>query len=136
MNIKDISSKLNKKTVKFKKVIMKKEQVVSLVRHLLSVAGGLALAYGLANSELIANISGVVLGLVALIWSVKEKTATLAQIGGVTRQLLTFVGGFLVLKGILTPEKLEATIAGIVALLPVILGQLDKISSQPEKPKP
>lgn len=115
---------------------MKKEQVISLVRHLLSVLGGLALAYGLANSELIANVSGVVLGLTALIWSFKEKTATIEQIGGVVRQTLTFIGGFLVLKGILTPGKVEATIGGIIALLPVILGQLDKIPSAPEEPKP
>lgn len=113
---------------------MKKEQVISIVRHVLSVVGGLLLAYGIGQEVLFANISGVVLGLVSLIWSIKEKSATLSQAGGVIRQVLTFVGGFLIAKGVLTPEKLEATIGGIVALLPVILGQFDKIPTDPTTP--
>lgn len=106
---------------------MSKDQVISIVRHVLSVVGGLLLAYGVAQDSLITNVSGVVLGLVSIIWSIKDKTATLDQISGVIRQVLTFAGGFLVLKGVLTPEKLEATIGGVIALLPVILGQFDKI---------
>jgi len=112
---------------------MKKEQVISIVRHVLSVVGGLLLAYGIGQEVLFANFSGVVLGLVSLVWSIKDKTATISQTAGVIRQVLTFVGGFLILKGLLTPEKLEATIGALVALLPVILGQFDKIPSTPSE---
>lgn len=108
---------------------MKQEQVISIVRHVLSVIGGVLLAYGIGQEVLFANITGVVLGLISLVWSIKYKTATISMVSGVIRQVLTFVGGFLVLKGILTPEKLEAAIGGIVALLPVILGQFDKINT-------
>jgi len=112
---------------------MKQEQVISIVRHVLSVIGGLLLAYGIGQEVLFANVTGVVLGLISLVWSIKDKTATISQIGGVIRQTLTFVGGFLILKGILTPEKLEATIGAIVALLPVLLGQFDKIPTEENK---
>jgi hypothetical protein len=75
---------------------MNKEQITSLVRHLLSIVGGFLLMKGITDSATIEVGSGVLLGLISLYWSIKEKTATSDMIAGVIRQTLSFIGGFLV----------------------------------------
>ena len=68
---------------------MNKEQITSLVRHLLSIVGGFLLMKGITDSATIEAGSGVLLGLISLYWSIKEKTATSDMIAGVVGLLFT-----------------------------------------------
>lgn len=51
----------------------RKEEVMGLVRHILSAGGSLLLANGVVEESLMAEISGAVIALVALGWSVFDK---------------------------------------------------------------
>lgn len=106
---------------------MTKEQVFSLIRHILSAVGGILVGKGLLDDSTLTTIVGAVIALVGLIWSIIDHTYTLGSVEGVVRQILTALGGFLVFKGIIKPEQVETWVAVILALLPIILGQTDKL---------
>lgn len=52
---------------------MKKEQVLGIVRHVLTFVGGILITKGLIDEALSMEIIGGVIGLTGTIWSVVEK---------------------------------------------------------------
>jgi hypothetical protein len=56
--------------MKFK---LTKEQVLGIVRHTMTFVGGILIAKGLIDEEVVTEITGAVLTLVGGIWSVVEK---------------------------------------------------------------
>lgn len=52
---------------------MKKEQFLSIVRHLVSAFGGIATVKGWGNDELILQLSGTIMMLASVIWGVASK---------------------------------------------------------------
>ncbi len=52
---------------------MKKEQILGIVRHVLTFAGGLLVAKGLATEALAQEIIGATITLIGGIWSIIEK---------------------------------------------------------------
>jgi hypothetical protein len=56
---------------------MKKEQVLGIVRHVLTFVGGIVVMKGLATDSMVQEIVGTALTLVGSIWSVvaKQKVA-------------------------------------------------------------
>lgn len=111
---------------------MTQEKLMSLVRHIMSIGAGLLVSYGIGNDVLFADIAGMVLALISFVWSIKEQTYTVGKIEAFVRQALTFVGGFLTNKAWLTPDKIELWVSAVVAILPVILGNLDKNWGDPK----
>ncbi len=53
---------------------MKKEQILGLVRHILTIAGGAIAAQGIGDEALIEQTIGVILAGTGLVWSWFEKT--------------------------------------------------------------
>lgn len=51
-----------------------KEQVLGIVRHLLTFVGGAVVAKGVINESQLFELSGAVATLIGSIWSVVEKT--------------------------------------------------------------
>lgn len=49
---------------------MNRDQVLGIVRHILTFGGGFVVAKGYANAELIATMVGAVITLVGGIWSI------------------------------------------------------------------
>jgi hypothetical protein len=49
---------------------MKKEQVLGLVRHLLTIGGGIAINRGIADETLVTEIIGGILTFVGIAWSI------------------------------------------------------------------
>lgn len=109
---------------------MSREQLFSAIRHLLSAVGGYLLLKGLDGS-FIEQGSGIVLGIIALVWSFKDKTATSSAVGGVLRQIATFVGGIFIAKGKLDPAELDTYLGILTALIPLLLAKLDRNSTTP-----
>ena len=54
---------------------MKKEQILGLVRHILTFGGGYVIAKGLISESNLNEILGSVMGLIGSIWSVQQKKA-------------------------------------------------------------
>jgi hypothetical protein len=50
-----------------------KEQILGLVRHILTFAGGLAVAKGLVDENSMLELIGAVVGLIGSVWSVASK---------------------------------------------------------------
>lgn len=55
------------------KLKLTKEQVLGIVRHTMTFVGGILIAKGLIDEEIVTEITGAVLTLVGGIWSVVEK---------------------------------------------------------------
>ena len=53
---------------------MKKEQVLGIIRHVLTFAGGILVAKGLASEALSQELVGATITLIGGIWSIIEKT--------------------------------------------------------------
>lgn len=54
---------------------MKKEQVLGIVRHILTFVGGIAIAKGIIDETVFTELSGGLLTLIGAIWSVVSKNA-------------------------------------------------------------
>jgi hypothetical protein len=52
---------------------MKKEQVLGIVRHILTFAGGILVAKGIATDALSQELIGAVITLIGGIWSIVSK---------------------------------------------------------------
>lgn len=52
---------------------MKKEQILGIVRHILTFAGGLLIADGLATEALTQELIGAIMTIVGGIWSIVVK---------------------------------------------------------------
>jgi hypothetical protein len=52
---------------------MKKEQVLGIVRHILTFAGGLLVLKGYGDAALIEEGSGALISLIGVVWSVLSK---------------------------------------------------------------
>jgi hypothetical protein len=107
---------------------MTKENLLSLVRHVVSIVGGILVARGLANDSVVLEATGAVVAIVAIIWSIKDHTYDLGSLEGAIRQLGTAVAAYLAFKG---KGDLAATVTSwvgiLLVLLTTILGQTDKL---------
>jgi hypothetical protein len=52
---------------------MKKEQVLSIVRHSLTFVGGLLITKGYIDDQQLTELSGAIVSLVGLVWSIWKK---------------------------------------------------------------
>ena len=52
---------------------MKKEQIIGIIRHILTFAGGVIIAKGLANDAVILELIGSVTTLIGGVWSIVDK---------------------------------------------------------------
>jgi hypothetical protein len=52
---------------------LNKEQILGIVRHSLTFAGGMLVVFGIVEEGIISEITGSLITLVGLIWSVIDK---------------------------------------------------------------
>jgi uncharacterized membrane protein YphA (DoxX/SURF4 family) len=95
---------------------MTKENLLSLVRHVVSIVGGILVARGLANDSVVLEATGAVVAIVAIIWSIKDHTYDLGSLEGAIRQLGTAVAA-----------TVTSWVGILLVLLTTILGQTDKL---------
>ena len=107
---------------------MTKEQIYAIIRLLLSALGSYLLGHNLfgntIDNSILTQITGCVLGLVSVIWSIAEKNVLTEQIEGAVRQSITFIGGLLVSSGKLSAASLDSWLGILVIILPFILSRL------------
>jgi len=96
------------------------DQVMGLIRHLLTVVGMYMAMKGIFPSEIANEIVGFGLTVAALVWSFRAKTATYDMVMGAIRHALTIVGMYLVFKGTFAGEFVNEAIGMIMSLLAMI----------------
>jgi hypothetical protein len=52
---------------------MKKEQILSIVRHSMTFIGGLLITKGYIDDAQLAEISGAIVSLISIVWSILDK---------------------------------------------------------------
>lgn len=53
---------------------MNSDQILGIVRHLLTTLGGMAIANGFLNSNQVTDAVGAIMALVGIGWSIRQKT--------------------------------------------------------------
>ena len=59
--------------IKNKIIIMNKDQVLGLVRHILTFGGGILVAKGLASDAMSTELIGSLISVVGIVWSIVSK---------------------------------------------------------------
>lgn len=113
---------------------MKQSNLFGIIRAILSVAGAFLLGKNLfgqpIDESLWQEITGVIMGLIAMVWTFMDKTITLEGFQGILRQSITFIGGLLVASGKLSAEALATWLGIILALAGPIYAWLSKTKSK------
>lgn len=111
---------------------MNTQQLGAAVRTLLMVIGSYFLGktfFGLPIDQVLwQQIAGIAFTIGALLWSVFSKTLTAERWQGAIRQAITFIGGLLLARGVVTAEVWQSILAVIVAVLPFVQSYQSKVS--------
>ena len=109
---------------------MTQSSVLSLIRTLLTLAGAYLFGknfFGLPLDEVLwQEIVGIGLGVIAIIWSVFDKTITGEVWQGVVRHVITFASGILVAKGIVDAATIQVIIAALAGIFPWLQSTLQR----------
>lgn len=102
----------------------------SIVRGLLTAIGSFLVGKNIFGHDVDASlwqeIAGIVMAVVSTVWGIRDKTAGVEMIQSTIRQVLTFAGGFLIAAGYITGNNLEAILALIPVILPIVQSHLSR----------
>lgn len=107
-----------------------KENILSLLRTLLTFAGTFLIGHSLLNQPITSDVWDMIIGVSSAafgtIWGIADKTATWDMIESGIRSVLIGAGGFLVTAGLLKDETLQAVIGLITPVLAFIQSSMSK----------
>lgn len=105
-------------------------EILGIVRSLLSAIGAFMLGLNLFGTQITESwwqeAIGVILVIMGIVWSIKDKIATIEMIQGAMRQVITFLGGIALTAGWVTEKTLLAVIGLITAVIPVFQGYFSR----------
>lgn len=115
---------------------MTSEQLNSLIRTVLTLIGAFLTGGGIhyffgtvIDTAYWQEISGIILAIVSVVWSIVSKTLDIEKLEGTIRQVVTFICGILIARGLLTSQTGMAVIAFVGAIIPLIQSYLSKKKS-------
>ncbi len=112
---------------------MNKETVFTLIRTLLTSVGVFLIGKNFLGSPIDQSVwqmlVGVIMAGVSVIWGIMDKTIGLEMLQSFIRSAIVGLGGLLVAKGSMTPEKLESILGIVLAVLPLIYSILSRKKS-------
>lgn len=116
---------------------MKQDQLSSFIRTVLTLVGAFLTSGGLhyffghvIDPAYWQEISGVVLALFSIGWSVSTKIVDVEKLQGLVRQVVTFICGILVAHGLLNEQTSLAVLAFIGSMTPYVQAGLDRMKNQ------
>lgn len=109
---------------------MTKERFLSILRILLTLAGSFIVFNDTFNNQLWSIISGLLMTGASVVWAIFDKTVTEEMWQTFLRQVLVFIAGFLLAKGILNDQAYQEVLALILVLLPAAQGSLSTNKSR------
>lgn len=106
---------------------MKIEQINSLLRTIMTLIGAFLTGGGLhyffghtIDAAYWEEITGIILTIVSIVWSISTKVVDIEKLQGSVRQVVTFICGILVAKGLLNDQTGAAVIAFIGSIIPYL----------------
>lgn len=104
-----------------------------IIRTLLSAFGAFLVGKNLfghaVDQSYLQEVIGLVMGVISVIWSIVDKSATVEMVQGGLRQAITFIGGLLVGAGTITGQTLDSVLGIITAIGPFIQGYLARVKN-------
>jgi hypothetical protein len=112
---------------------MNKETVFTLIRTLLTSVGVFLIGKNFMGSPIDQSLwqmlVGIAMSAVSVIWGIMDKTVGLEMLQSFIRSAIVGLGGLLVAKGTMTPEKLESILGIVLAVLPLVYSILSRKKS-------
>lgn len=126
---------------------MNKETIFTLLRTVLVSVGVFLVGKNFLGSPIDAvmweMLVGIAMSGLAVLWGILDKDLPIEMLQSFIRSAIVGLGGLLVAKGSLSPEKLESILGIVLAILPFIYSVISRKKSdaivegavQPEKLK-
>jgi hypothetical protein len=112
---------------------MNKETVFTLIRTLLTSVGVFLIGKNFMGSPIDQSVwqmlVGVIMAGVSVVWGIMDKTIGIEMLQSFIRSAIVGLGGLLVAKGSLSPEKLESILGIVLAVLPLVYSILSRKKS-------
>jgi len=112
---------------------MNKETVFTLIRTLLTSVGVFLIGKNFMGSSIDQSIwqmlVGIIMAGVSVVWGILDKTVGLEMLQSFIRSLIVGLGGLLVARGTMTPEKVESILGIALAVLPLVYSILSRKKS-------
>jgi hypothetical protein len=112
---------------------MNKETVFTLIRTLLTSVGVFLIGKNFLGAPIDQSVwqmlVGIIMSATSVIWGVMDKTIGLEMLQSFIRSAIVGLGGLLVAKGSLSPEKLESILGIVLAILPLVYSILSRKKS-------
>jgi hypothetical protein len=112
---------------------MNKETVFTLLRTLLTSFGVFLIGKNFLGSPIDQStwqmLVGVVISFGSVLWGIMDKTIGLEMLQSFIRSAVVGLGGLLVAKGSVSPEKLESILGLLLAILPFVYSVLSRKKS-------
>jgi hypothetical protein len=112
---------------------MNKETVFTLIRTLLTSVGIFLIGKNFMGSTIDQSVwqmlVGVIMSGVSVVWGIVDKTIGLEMLQSFIRSAIVGLGGLLVAKGSLNPEKLDSILGIVLSVLPLIYSILSRKKS-------
>lgn len=109
---------------------MTKETFVIILKAALTVLGSWLMGKNLfghpIDQSFIEIITGIAMAAFSIAWSIYDKSYSIESIQATVRQAVLLAGGFLISTGKITPERLDAVLGVLLALIPVLQSYLAK----------
>ena len=109
---------------------MNKDTILTLIRTALTAVGAFFIGKSIGgeaiDQQLWQTILGIAMAMVSTAWGFFDKSTTLEGLQSVLRQVITFVGGFLIPSGKIKEELLEQIIGIVLPIATLIYSQLSK----------
>lgn len=99
-----------------------KEQIIGIVRHVLTFIGGIVLVVGVTTESAVTEITGGLMTLVTIIfsWTAVDKKDALDRIAATIRHLFTVLAGIGAVKGWFSSEQFLTIVSSLLGLVGVI----------------
>jgi hypothetical protein len=112
---------------------MNKETIFTIARTLLTSVGVFLIGknfLGQAIDQVLWQmLVGIAMSAFSVVWGMYDKTLGLEMLQSFIRSVIIGLGGLLVAKGSLSPEKLESILGIALAVLPLVYSILSKKKS-------
>ncbi|MDR0901720.1 MAG: hypothetical protein LBM92_03005 [Opitutaceae bacterium] len=115
-----------------------KDTILSLIRHVVTLLGGVLLAKGYIDESIAAFLPGALCVLTGALWgAVDEYKVTGQKVHfwlSVVRHALTAIGGYFAASGKISAETVDLVIGAILALAGTLWGHVDEATYAAEHP--
>lgn len=109
---------------------MNKDQILGVVRHLMTALGGAATIYFGTNDAVVQQAVSAAITVAGFVWGAAEKTPTKDGFLSGLRHSLTAAGGIVVASGVADESMIQEGVGLLVALAGFTWSIVDKVTKK------